>query len=129
MSMVEAQGSSDKGFKILSFGGEDTEYYASLVEQSLNESDTPLAKMKNLYLGILIAEDQSLLARYAGDYRSIFDSVIRVWVCSKNEVKVRCDRTVYETFASGSYFATQFMDYIEFVCDAYHRARPHGEIR
>lgn len=126
--MVEAKGSSDKGFKILNFGGEDAEYYASLVELSFNESDT-IVKMKNFFIGILIAEDQSLLARYAEEYQNIFDSVIRVWVCSKNEVKVRCDRTVYQPFASGSYFATQFMDFIEFVCDAYHKARSHGEIR
>ncbi len=120
--MVEVQRSRDKGFKILNFGGEDAEYYASLVEQSFNESDTLLVKMKNLYLGILLAEDQSLLAKYAGDYQSHFDSVIQVWVCSKNEVKVRCDRTVFQPFAPGSYFGTQFMDFIEFVCDAYHKA-------
>lgn len=96
-----------------SLGGEAADY-ASIVERHLKEKDDTFdPQAPGADLVILFCGDPVRLDQHSAIHFERGGCVVEVWASSLSTVKVRCHRTVFETFSSGSYFAIQLIDYIE----------------
>lgn len=107
-----------KGWRgtLRSLGGEAADYYSSIVECYLKEKDVTFDPQDpGADLVILFCDDPVRLSQHSAIHLERGGCVIEVWASNLSTVKVRCYRTVFETFSSGSYFAVQLFDYIEWV--------------
>ena len=107
-----------KGWRgtLRSLGGEAADYYTSIVERYLKEKDDTFDPQDpGADLVILFCDDPVRLAQHSAIHLERGGCMIEVWASSLSTVKVRCHRTVFETFSPGSYFAVQLIDYIEWV--------------